>query len=240
MNRNLYEALLLGAVAVLFAACSTGSVAYPPPTNPFLSGAPPVEQLKITPATKAVLVWLEPTGTVAPPERAQRALAEKIKSQFSAGKRLEIVGTVTIPAPLTDPLTAIRRASAPFNVEHTLVVMPNMATVDRPAELHYGRDGRAVGTITDSYSSVALVAVDLRTGDRLFSVLADGDATLFKADYEDARPFFPRISPGAHSSAFIYPDGRDFAPGEVHAVALEQAVNGLIYKLDRALEAKVR
>src|SRR5438876_677412 len=37
------------------------------------------------------------------------------------------------------------------------------------------------------------------------------------------------------TSAFIYPDRATFPPGEVHAVALEQAVNGVIYELDRAL-----
>jgi hypothetical protein len=55
-------------------------------------------------------------------------------------------------------------------------------------------------------------------------------------DYEDARPFYPRISPG-RSSAFIYPEGSAFPAGEVRAVALEQAVNSLIYELDRAIRS---
>jgi hypothetical protein len=64
--------------------------------------------------------------------------------------------------------------------------------------------------------------------------VANGEARLLAPDYEDARPWFPRISPG-RSSAFIYPDRATFPAGEVHAVALEDAVNGLIYKLDQAL-----
>jgi hypothetical protein len=100
--------------------------------------------------------------------------------------------------------------------------------------LQYGRDGSAVGTRTDSFVSTTLVAVDLSTGKKLFSLTTNGEAQLLKPDYEDARPWYPRISPG-RSSAFIYPQGSAFPPGEVRTVALEQAVNGLIYELDRAI-----
>ena len=183
--------------------------------------------------TKAVLVWLESHGA-APSESAQRALAEKIKQQFSAGKPLEIVGVTTIPTPTGDPLPEIRQASAPFQVGQALVVMPNAAEMSSPVWLKYGQNGSGVGTRTDSYISIALVAVDLTTGAKLFSVASNGEARLWKMDYEDARPYYPRISPGAYSSAFIYPTGSAFAPGEVRAVALEEAVKGLIYKLDMA------
>jgi len=115
-----------------------------------------------------------------------------------------------------------------------LVIMPTGTEVISPVWLHYGRDGRAVGTRTDSYVTVSLVGLDLNSGKSLYSVVANGEARLLATDYEDARPFFPRISPG-YSSAFIYPRLATFPPGEVHAVALEQAVNGVIYELDRAL-----
>jgi hypothetical protein len=229
-------ALSLGpglGLSLLLTGCA-GVQGYPQPANPFLHGTPALDKSAVPQPTKVGLVWLVPAGATAPPEAAQRALAEKIKNQFTAGKRLEIVEATTIPAPLGEPLSEIRKASASFNVQHVLVVMPNAAEVTSPVWLQYGRNGRAVGTRTDSYISVALVAVDLSTGKNLFSVVTNGEARLLKPDYEDARPWYPRISPG-RSSAFIFPDGPSFPPGQVSAVALEQAVNGLIYKLDRAI-----
>jgi hypothetical protein len=225
--------LVLGLISVVLFACSTQPT-YPPQANPFLSGAPVLDKTGLAHPTKAVLVWLESQGA-APSDSAQRALAEKMKLQFSAGKTLEIVGVTTIPTPSGDPLPAIRQASAPFQVGQALVVMPNATEMSSPVWLRYGQNGSGVGTRTDSYISIALVAVDLSTGARLFSVASNGEARLWKMDYEDATPFYPRISPGGYSSAFIYPKGSAFAPGEVRAVALEEAVKGLIYKLDLAI-----
>ena len=85
---------------------------------------------------------------------------------------------------------------------------------------------------TDAGVEACLVALDLASGKSLYSVVANGEARLLATDYEDARPFYPRISPG-RTSAFIYPDGASFPPGQVGAVALEQAVNGLIYELEK-------
>ena len=226
---------VLGVLSVLLFACSGAQESYPPPANPFLSGAPALDKTTLAQPTKAVLVWLEAQGTTAPPESAQRALAEKIKEKFSAGKPLEIVGVTTIPAPAGDPLPELRKASAPFQVRQALVVMPNAAEMSSPVWLKYGQNGSGPGTRTDSYISISLVAVDLDTGKKLFSVMSNGAARLWKMDYEDARPFYPRISPGAYSSAFIYPERNAFPPGEVRTVALEDAVNGLIYKLDQAI-----
>jgi hypothetical protein len=225
--------LCMGALAVITIGCSTVAATYPPPANPFLADAQPLDG-KALPPTKVVLVWLQPTGTSAPPETAQRALADKIKNRFSAGKPLTIVGLVTLPAPLIDPLAQVRRATAPYGTNQALVLMPTTSEASSPVWLQYGRDGSGSGTRIDSYISIAAVAIDLSTGSKLFSVISSGEARLLKMDYEDARPFYPRISPG-HSSAFIYPEGPAFPPGEVRAVALEQAVNGLIYKLDRAI-----
>ena len=181
------------------------------------------------------LVWLAPVGSAVPPQAAQQKLVDKIKAQFAAGKRLEIVGATMIAVPHGDMLAEVRKASAPFNVNQVLVVMPTGTEVVSPIWLHYGRAGRAVGTRTDSYFTVSLVGLDLNSGKSLYSVTAYGQAQLLATDYEDARPFFPRISPGYGNSAFIYPQRATFPPGEVHAVSLEQAVNGLIYELDRAL-----
>jgi len=221
-------------LSFLVTGCAALPEAYPPPANPFLVGAPSLEEAKSLPPIKVGLVWLKPLNADAPPDAAQRALAEKITSQFPAGKRLEIVGSVTVSAADGDTLAGLRKASAPLKVQQVLVVMPKGTEVISPAWLQYGRNGSAVGTRTDSYFTVSLVALDLTTGKSLFSAVANGEARLLAADYEDARPWYPRISPG-RSSAFIYPDKAVFPPGEVRAIALEDAVKGLIYKLDLAL-----
>ena len=227
---------VLSVIGLTFfvAACAALPEAYPPPANPFLSGAPPLESANSLPPMKVGLIWLKPFNSGAPPEAVQRALTEKIKSQFAAGKRLEIVGSVTVPVTDGDTLAGIRKASASLNVQQVLVVMPQGVEVVSPAWLQYGRNGSAVGTRTDSYVTISLVALDLATGKSLFSAVANGEARLLAPDYEDARPWYPRISPG-RSSAFVYPDKATFPPGEVRSVALEEAVKGLIYALDLAL-----
>ncbi len=236
MSANrLSRTLAASGLALLLAGCAGLPEAYPPPANPFLAGAPPLASTTLAQPAKVALVWLAPADLAIPPQAAQQRLVDKIKAQFAAGKRLEIVGATMIAAPQGDMLAEVRKASAPFNVNQVLVVMPTGTEVVSPAWLHYGRDGRAVGTRTDSYFTVSLVGLDLNSGKSLYSAVAYGQARLLATDYEDARPFYPRISPGYGNSAFIYPQRATFAPGEVHAVALEQAVNGLIYELNRAL-----
>jgi hypothetical protein len=235
MKRELCLGLSVCVVTVFLGACSTVSATYPPPVNPFLSGAPALAKTSAVQPTRAALIWLEPQGIPAPPEAAQRALAEKIKNAFPAGKPLQIVGVAAIPVPPGDPLAEIRKASAPFNVREALVVMPNASEVNSPVWLKYGQNGSGPGTRTDSFISITLVAVNLDTGAKRFAVVSNGEAALLKMDHEDARPFYPRISP-ERSSAFIYPkEGNPFPPGEVRAVALEQAVNRLIYELNQAI-----
>ena len=229
--RSMWSAV---GLAFLVTGCAALPETYPPPANPFLSGAPSIEGAKTLQPTKVGLVWLKPLNSAAPHDAAQRALAEKIKSQFAAGKRLEIVGSVTVSAADGDTLAGIRKASAPLKVQQVLVVMPKGVEVASPVWLQYGRNGSAIGTRTDSYFTVSLVALDLATGKSLFSAVANGEARLLATDYDDARPWYPRISPG-RSSAFIYPERASFPSGEVRAVALEEAVKGLIYELDRAL-----
>ncbi len=234
MKTSTLRLIGIGLAAVLAGCAATYEQAYPPPTNPFLTGTPQLTDAKNPPAGRAALIWLKPADQAPPPEAAQRALADKIKMQFPAGKRLEIVGSATVDAASADTLTAIRKASAPFNVQQALIVMPKGAEIISPEWLPYGRDGRAIGTRTDSYYTVSLVALDLASGKSLYSVVSTGEARLLAADFEDARPWFPRISQG-RSSAFIYPDRAAFPPNQVRAVALEDAVNHLIYELDRAV-----
>jgi len=235
MNHTAFRNILsVVGFAVLVTGCAVVPEAYPPPANPFLAGAPSLESAKNIQPTKVGLVWLKPANSAAPPEAAQRAVADKIKATFAAGKRLEIVGSVTVAVTDGDALAGIRKASAPLKVQQVLVVMPQGIEVVSPAWIEYGRNGRAVGTRTDSFFTVSLVALDLASGRSLFSAVATGEARLLAPDYEDARPWYPRISPG-RSSAFIYPERAAFPPGEVRAVALEDAVKGLIYELDLAL-----
>ena len=235
MNSTTIKSLLAAVpLAIFISACAGVPEAYPPPANPFLSGATPLQNITLAPPAKVGLVWLVPAGSAVPSQEAQRKMAEKIKAQFTAGKRLEIIGTTILPASSGDLLSDIRKASAPMNVPHVLVVMPNGNEVVSPEWLYYGRDGSAVGTRTDIFMTVSLVGLDLANGKSLFSVVANGEARLLATKYEDARPFYPSISSG-RTSAFIYPDTATFPPGAVQAVALEDAVNGLIYELGKAL-----
>ena len=221
-------------LSLLVTACAGFPEAYPPPANPFLSGATPLQNITLAQPAKFGLVWLVPAGSAVPSQEAQRKMAEKIKGQFTAGKRLEITGTTILPVSRGDLLNDIRKASAPLNVPEVLVVMPNGIEVVSPEWLFYGREGSAVSTRTDIFMTVSLVGLDLTSGKSLFFVAANGEARLLAPNYEDARPFYPTITPG-RTSNFIYPDAATFPPGAVQAVALEDAVNGLIYELGKAL-----
>jgi hypothetical protein len=222
------------SLAILITACAVFPEPYPPPANPFLSGATPLQNITLARPAKFGLVWLAPAGSAVPTQEAQRKLAEKINAQFTDGKQVEIIGTTILPASSGDLLSDIRKASAPLNVPQVLVVMPYGIEVVSPEGLFYGRDGSAAGTRTDIFMTVSLVGLDLATGKSLFLVVANGEARLLATNYEDARPFYPSIAPG-RTSNFIYPDAATFPPGAVQAVALEDAVNGLMYELGKAL-----
>jgi hypothetical protein len=235
MNSRTIKSLLAAVpLAIFISACAGVPEAYPPPANPFLPGANPLQNITLAQPAQFGLVWLVPAGSAVPSQETQRKLAEKIKAQFTAGKRLEIIGTTILPASSGDLLSDIRKASVPLNVQQVLVVMPNGFEVMSPEWLFYGRSGSAVGTRTDIFMTVSLVGLDLASGKSLFSVVANGEARLLATNYEDARPFHPIITPG-RTDAFIYPDAATFPPGAVQAVALEQAVNDFIYQLGRAL-----
>src|SRR2546427_6205357 len=116
----------------LVPACARFPDASPPTANPFLSGATPLQNITLAQPAKFGLVWLVPAGSAVPSQEAQRKMAEKIKAQFTAGKRLEIVGTAILPGSQGDLLSDIRKASSPMNVPHLLVVMPNANEVASP------------------------------------------------------------------------------------------------------------
>src|SRR5438093_6434008 len=143
-------------LSLLVTACASFPEAYPPPANPFLSGATPLQNITLAQPAKFGLVWLAPAGSAVPSQEAQRKMAEKIKAQFAAGKRLEIIGTTILPVSQGDLLSDIRKASAPLNVPHVLVVMPNGNEVVSPEWRYYGRDGSAGGTATDMFMPIAL------------------------------------------------------------------------------------
>src|SRR2546421_2669423 len=192
-------------LCLLITACSGFPEAYPPPANPFLSGATPLQNITLAQPAKFGLVWLVPAGSAVPSQEAQRKMAEKIKAQFTAGKRLEIIGTAILPVSQGDLLSDIRKASAPLSVRQVLVVVPNGNEVVSPEWLYYGREGSAVGTRTDIFMTVSLVGLDLASGKSLFFVVANGEARLLATKYAGPRPLYPSISSG-RTPAFIYPD----------------------------------
>ena len=171
MCTNLHRrAFAATGLALLLTGCAGLPEAYPPPSNPFLAGAAPLASTTLAQPAKVGLVWLAPVGSAVPPQAAQQRLVDKIKAQFAAGKRLEIVGATMIAAPQGDMLAEVRKASAPFNVNQVLVVMPTGTEVVSPVWLQYGRAGRAVGTRTDSYFTVSLVGLEPEDADELLGL----------------------------------------------------------------------
>src|SRR3989475_5033061 len=146
-------------LSLLVTACAGFPEAYPPPANPFLSGATPLQNSTLAQPAKFGLVWLVPAGSAVPSQEAQRKLAEKIKAQFTAGKRLEITGTTILPVSQGDLLNDIRKASGPLNVPEVLVGMPNGIEVVSPEWLFYGREGAGVSTPTDIFHSGPFVGL---------------------------------------------------------------------------------
>ena len=74
-------------LSLLVTACAGFPEAYPPPANPFLSGATPLQNITLARPAKFGLVWLAPDGSAVPTQEAQRKLAEKINAQFTDGKQ---------------------------------------------------------------------------------------------------------------------------------------------------------
>src|SRR5438445_11700552 len=84
-------------LSLLVTACAGFPEAYPPPANPFLSGATPLQNITLAQPAKFGLVWLVPAGSAVPSQEAQRKLPENIKAQFTTGRRLEIIGQTILP-----------------------------------------------------------------------------------------------------------------------------------------------
>src|SRR3989441_3063147 len=110
-------------LALLFAGCAGLPEAYPPPANPFLTDAPPLASTTLAQPAKVGLIWLAPVGSAVPSQAAQQKLVDKIKAQFAAGKRLEIVGATMIAAPPGDMLAQGRQGIAALHGNQGLVVM---------------------------------------------------------------------------------------------------------------------
>src|SRR5437660_12727638 len=103
-------------LSLLVTACAGFPEAYPPPANPFLPGATPLQNVTLAQPAKFGLVWLVPAGSAVPSQQAERKMAEKIKAQFTAGKGLEITGTAILPVSQGELRRDGRKASAPLSV----------------------------------------------------------------------------------------------------------------------------
>src|SRR2546427_10977319 len=84
-------------LSLLITACAGFPEAYPPPANPFLSGATPLQNIPLAQPAKFGLVWLVPAGSAVPSQEAQRKMDEKIKAHLPAGKGLGIIGQAILP-----------------------------------------------------------------------------------------------------------------------------------------------
>ena len=74
MNTTMLRSILSAVgLSFLVMGCAALLETYPPPTNPFLAGAPSLEGARSLPPTKVGLVWLKPVNSSAPPDAAQRA-----------------------------------------------------------------------------------------------------------------------------------------------------------------------
>ena len=236
MNAN-HRRIPLTIVGVLaLCSCSwlasqTGS----PALRPFLATAPVAETVELQQPLTVGLVWVKPSeASVTIPERAEQAALETIRSHFAEeGERLNVVRTDTVTSV---DLSALRELGQTHGLTHFLVVAPTVQEVEVPTRLRYGRGGYSPGTRTESYVLVEAVGVESATGASLFAARGNAAAMLEALDYGPLGPWYPRISRGvdrAGFGGFIFPDAEEFPPGEVRAVALKDAVAGLLAELDR-------
>ncbi len=226
----------IGALALVVSACAwlagqSGS----PALQPFLAAAPETEAVSLQEPLTVGLVWVKPSeASVTIPERAERATLDTMRSHFAEeGKRLTVVRTDTVTSV---DLSALRQLGQTHGLTHFLIVAPTVQEVQVPTRLPYGRGGYEPGTRTESYILLEAVGVKLATGASLFAARGNAAAALEELDYGPLGPWYPRISRGvdrAGFGGFIYPDAEEFPPGEVRAVALKDAVAGLLAELDR-------
>ena len=77
MNSTTIKSLLAAVpLAIFMSACAGAPEAYPPPANPFLSGANPLQNTTLAQPAQFGLVWLAPAGSAVPSQEAQRKMAE--------------------------------------------------------------------------------------------------------------------------------------------------------------------
>ncbi len=234
--RYLGRALGITVLALVVSACAwlagqSGS----PALQPFLAAAPEAEAVSHQEPLTVGLVWVKSSeGSATVPERTEQVTLKAIRSHFAEeGKRLTVVRTDTVTSV---ELSALRQLGQTHGLTHILLVAPTVQEVEVPTRLRYGRGGYSLGTRTESYVLLEAVGVELATGASLFAARGNAAAALEELDYGPLGPWYPRLSRGGDRivfGGFIYPDGEDFPPGEVRAVALKDAVAGLLAELDR-------
>ena len=221
----------LGACALLLDACSwmPGS----PALKPFLATAPAPEAVFLGEPLAVGLIWLKPAeGSVTLPARVERAALQTIRSHFAeAGKMLRVVHVQTAAVLDLSTLRELREAHA---VTHVLVVVPTVEAITVPF-IPLMRGLPPVGTRTESYVLLEAVVVELQMGAALFAARGNGVSALWALDTGPLGPWFPYLTRGTDRHGFgglIFPEGEEFPPGEVHAVALHDAVQILLAELD--------
>lgn len=241
-NRYIAVALAIGACVIAVSGCAR-MFAQPgsPALQPFVSAAPPAEAVTLQEPLTVGLVWLRPpAGAPAVPARAEEATLEMIRSHFAeGGKRLKVIRVDTVTSV---DLSALRQLGQAHGLTHVLLVAPTVQEVKIPTRLRYGRGGYSLGTRTESFVLVEAVGLGLETGSPVFAGKGNGAAALEELDYGPLGPWYPRISRGAMREgfgSFIYPEGREFQPDEVRAVALKDAIAVLLADLDRVGMQKV-
>src|SRR5207245_10333694 len=103
-------------LSLLVTACAGFPEAYPPPANPFLSGATPLQNITLAQPAKFGLVWLVPPGSAVPSQEAQRKSAEQSKGAVTDANDLEKTETTVQPDPQGAVCHEIRLTSAALNV----------------------------------------------------------------------------------------------------------------------------
>ena len=225
-------AWILGACALLLDAC--GWMPGSPALKPFMATATAPEAVLLEEPLAVGLIWLKPAeGSVTLPARVERAALETIRSHFAeAGKMLRVVYVQT--AAVLD-LPTLRQLGEAHAVTHVLVVVPTVEAIAVPF-IPLMRGFAPVGTRTESYVLLEAVVLDLATGAALFAARGNGVAALWALDTGPFGPWYPYLTRGTDRHGFggrILPEGEEFPPGEVHAVALHDAVQILLGELGR-------
>ena len=206
-----------------------------PVLQPFVAKAPPAETTTIPESLTLGVAWLKPSDDAKTlPERATRHLLDQIREHFSEpglSLRVSSVDTVT-----SVDLATLRQLGHQHGVTHMLVVAPTVQEIEVPEKFGIPRSGFWLGTRTESQVFLEAVAIELETGLPIFEAQGTGQAALEVLEYGAFKPY-PRIFRGITPPGYgpiYYPEGatEDFPPGEVRVVASNDALAGLLWKLD--------